>query len=64
MAIALITVLVGCHLKIFEECKGLAPIMADEALLAFDLERYNKVVEELGFVLRNWLEKSLKWKRL
>jgi len=47
LAVALITILVGYRLKIYEEYKGIAPILADEALLAFDPERYDKVVEEL-----------------
>jgi len=45
--LALVTVIVGYRLKIIEEYGGLAPILADEALLAFDPERLEKVVEEL-----------------
>jgi chromosome segregation ATPase len=47
MTVALITILTGYRLKIFEEYKGLASILADEALLAFDPYRFEKVIEEL-----------------
>lgn len=45
--LALVTVIVGYRLKVFEEHGGLVPILADEALLAFDPDRLEKVVEEL-----------------
>ena len=48
MLVALIAVLVGYRLKILDEYKGLAPILADEALLTFDPERFDKVVKELS----------------
>jgi SMC interacting uncharacterized protein involved in chromosome segregation len=46
-AISLVTILTGYKLKVFEEYKGLVPVLADEALLAFDPLRFEKVVEEL-----------------
>jgi len=48
LAVALIAVLVGYRLKIYEEYKGIAPILADEALLAFDPERFERVIRELS----------------
>jgi DNA repair exonuclease SbcCD ATPase subunit len=47
LAIALVAILTGYRLRIFEEYRGLAPIIADEALLAFDPYRFKKVLEEL-----------------
>ncbi|RSN76959.1 MAG: hypothetical protein DSO07_09110 [Thermoproteota archaeon] len=47
LAVSLIAVLTGYKLKMFEEYKGLAPILADEALLAFDPHRFERVVEEI-----------------
>jgi len=47
-ALALIAVLVGYRLKIIEEYQGVAPIIADEALVAFDPRRFDKVVSELS----------------
>jgi DNA repair exonuclease SbcCD ATPase subunit len=47
LAVSLVTVLTGYRLKILEEYEGLIPIVADEALLAFDPYRFEKVLEEL-----------------
>jgi DNA repair exonuclease SbcCD ATPase subunit len=47
LALSLIVVLTGYKLKILDEHKGMVPIIADEALLAFDPQRLEKVVEEL-----------------
>jgi len=47
LTVALVTVLTGYRLRIFEEYGGLAPIVADEALLAFDPYRFEEVIEEL-----------------
>mgnify|MGYP000434884461 CR=1 FL=1 len=47
LAVSLIVVLTGYKLKMFEEYKGLAPILADEALLAFDPHRFERVIEML-----------------
>jgi DNA repair exonuclease SbcCD ATPase subunit len=47
LAVSLVTILTGYKLKIFKEYKGLAPILADEALLAFDPQRFEKIIEEL-----------------
>jgi DNA repair exonuclease SbcCD ATPase subunit len=47
LAVSLIAILTGYKLKIFEEYKGLVPILADEALLAFDPYRFEKVLEEI-----------------
>jgi hypothetical protein len=46
-AVALIAILTGCRLKLLDEYKNLIPIIADEALLAFDLQRYERVLNEL-----------------
>ncbi|MCC6055931.1 MAG: AAA family ATPase [Desulfurococcaceae archaeon] len=46
-AVALIAVLTGYRLRLLDEYKGLVPIIADEALLAFDPQRYEKILEEL-----------------
>ncbi len=48
MVVALIAVLVGYRLKILDDYKGLAPILADEALLMFDPARFDKVISELN----------------
>jgi len=47
LAVSLVAVLTGYRLKILEEYEGLIPIVADEALLAFDPYRFEKVLEEL-----------------
>jgi recombinational DNA repair ATPase RecF len=47
LAVSLIAVLTGYKLKMFEEYKGLAPILADEALLSLDPHRFERVAEEL-----------------
>lgn len=47
LAVSLITILTGYKLKLLEEYKGKVPIIADEALLAFDPYRFAKVIEEL-----------------
>jgi DNA repair exonuclease SbcCD ATPase subunit len=46
-AVALIAVLTGYRLRLLDEYKGLVPVIADEALLAFDPQRYEKILEEL-----------------
>jgi DNA repair exonuclease SbcCD ATPase subunit len=46
-AVALIAILTGCRLKLLDEYKNLLPIIADEALLAFDPQRYERVLNEL-----------------
>ena len=46
-AVALVAVLTGYRLRLLDEYKGLVPIIADEALLAFDPQRYEKILEEL-----------------
>ena len=46
-ALSLIVVLTGYKLRMLEEYKGRMPILADEALLAFDPQRFEKVIEEL-----------------
>mgnify|MGYP000468682453 CR=1 FL=1 len=47
LVVSLVTVLVGYRLKIAEEYGDEVPIIADEALLALDPERFNKTVQEL-----------------
>jgi DNA repair exonuclease SbcCD ATPase subunit len=47
LAVSLITILTGYRLKVLEEYEGKVPIIADEALLAFDPYRFAKVAEEL-----------------
>jgi len=44
VTLALVVVIVGYRLKIIEEYGGLIPILADEALLAFDPERLERVI--------------------
>jgi DNA repair exonuclease SbcCD ATPase subunit len=46
-AVALIAVLTGYRLRLLDEYRNLIPIIADEALLAFDPQRYEKVLNEL-----------------
>jgi DNA repair exonuclease SbcCD ATPase subunit len=47
LAVSLVTILTGYRLKVLEEYEGKVPIIADEALLAFDPYRFAKVAEEL-----------------
>jgi tetratricopeptide (TPR) repeat protein len=47
LATALVAILTGYRLRIFEGYRGLTPIIADEALLAFGPYRFKKVLEEL-----------------
>jgi DNA repair exonuclease SbcCD ATPase subunit len=47
LALSLIVVLTGYKLKMLEEYKGVMPIIADEALLVFDPQRFEKVADEL-----------------
>ena len=46
-AVALIAILTGYRLRLLDEYKGSVPIIADEALLTFDPQRYEKILEEL-----------------
>jgi ATPase subunit of ABC transporter with duplicated ATPase domains len=46
-AVALVAILTGYRLRLLDEYKGSVPIIADEALLAFDPQRYEKILEEL-----------------
>jgi DNA repair exonuclease SbcCD ATPase subunit len=45
--VALIAILTGYRLRLLDEYRNLIPIIADEALLAFDPQRYEKILNEL-----------------
>ncbi len=47
LAIALVAILTGYRLRLLEEYRNVIPIIADEALLAFDPQRFEKILNEL-----------------